>query len=102
MPRTRTSGNWLHAAHSSWGDLTPLIDDYFDTGVGPKQAPDSYARIAESMGRSAETLLFVSDVKGEVDAARQGGFRALLCVRSAADEPPRADVTTIRSFAEIR
>ena len=27
------------------GDLTPLIDGYFDTAVGPKQSPDSYRTI---------------------------------------------------------
>ncbi|HEX3868673.1 MAG TPA: acireductone synthase, partial [Gemmatimonadaceae bacterium] len=90
-------------AHSTDGDLSFLIDCHFDTDVGPKRSPESYRRIASAMGRAAETMLFISDVVEELDAARLSGIRTLLCVRDGAADPqgdePRFPV--IRSFDEL-
>ena len=53
--------------HSSAGDLTPLAGWYFDTAIGPKPDPASYARIAEDVGHAAGRHLFVSDVVAELE-----------------------------------
>jgi enolase-phosphatase E1 len=67
--------------HSSAGDLTPLIQWNFDTTTGPKTARQSYARIAAVAGLAPHTMLFVSDIVGELDAARDAGLRTALSVR---------------------
>lgn len=68
--------------HSVEGDLTPLIDGYFDTGVGPKRSAASYEKIASSIGVLAGEILFLSDVIEEVAAATEAGLSAIQVVRS--------------------
>lgn len=68
------------------GDLTKFLSGYFDTAVGAKTSADSYRRIVGSIGAQRDQILFVSDVKGELDAAAEAGIRTALCVRSS-DEP---------------
>ncbi|MDT8757445.1 acireductone synthase [Sphingomonas psychrotolerans] len=67
--------------HSIEGDLTPLIQGYFDTTSGPKREPQSYVRIAAAIGLVPSAILFVSDAQTEVDAARLAGVEALLIAR---------------------
>ena len=68
---------------TAFGDLTPLLSGFFDTSSGPKTSPESYARIAGALECSAGEMLFVSDVKAEIDAARVAGCDAVLCIRPA-------------------
>ena len=67
--------------HSSAGDLTPLLRWHFDTSVGAKTNPDSYRRIAASIGESTDAVLFVSDIVAELDAARAAGMQTALSIR---------------------
>jgi enolase-phosphatase E1 len=86
-------------AHGPDGDLTSLIDGFFDTTTGPKQEPESYGRIASALSVPPSSVLFVSDVAAELDAARAAGLRTALCVRegavSARDHP------VVRTFDEL-
>ena len=84
-----------------WGDLTPDIAAFFDTAVGPKTSPDSYRRIADALRRPAAEILFVSDVTGELEAARSAGYRALLAVRAGNRVEPVDRAATVESFDEI-
>lgn len=68
-------------AHTAAGDLTPLLDAYFDTTTGPKKEPASYRRIATLMELDPASILFVSDVPQELDAALAAGFRTRLSLR---------------------
>lgn len=68
-------------AHTAYGDLTPLFSAYFDTHIGGKKEAESYRRIAAQIGLSAERILFLSDIKDELDAARQAGFGTYWLVR---------------------
>jgi enolase-phosphatase E1 len=79
-----------------FGDLTPLIDAYFDTTVGGKRDPESYRRIAGALDRSPAQLLFVSDVAAELAAARAAGWHAVLCVRPG--NTPTEDEQSIADF----
>ena len=63
--------------------LTTYISFFFDTRIGAKTESDSYCRIAESIKRSPNEVLFVSDAIKEVEAARLALMRALLCKREA-------------------
>ena len=64
------------------GDLTPLFSGYFDTTSGGKRETASYQRIAKGIGLPAEEILFLSDVKEELDAARQAGMQTFGLARA--------------------
>jgi enolase-phosphatase E1 len=83
------------------GDLTPFISGFFDTAVGAKTLPDSYRRIAGALHLDAAHMLFVSDVSGELDAAKSAGCQALLAVRPGNRTLTGIGVETILSFDEI-
>jgi enolase-phosphatase E1 len=85
--------------HSTSGDLTPLIDAYFDTTVGSKRSTESYSAIAQALKLSAPELVFISDVEAELVAARDAGFQTRLCVRGEAT--PASTSKVIRSFDEL-
>ena len=82
------------------GDLTRLLHGYFDTAVGPKQSVESYALILERIHAAPPEALFVSDVVGELDAARTAGLHTALCVRGAATAPVGPH-PVIRTFDEL-
>lgn len=63
------------------GDLTHSISGYFDTEIGAKKESESYRRIAEGLAVQPLSLMFVSDVVDELDAAATVGFQTVLCVR---------------------
>jgi enolase-phosphatase E1 len=67
--------------YSNFGDLSPFIEDYFDTTTGAKKEPESYRRIAEKLGFETEEIIFVSDILAELDAARAAGFQTVLSIR---------------------
>lgn len=90
-------------AHTEAGDLTGLIDNYFDTTVGSKTDVASYRRIASALGLPAQDVLFISDVVPELDAAGAAGMQILLCVRPGNHPQPFAErYQTIRDFDEIQ
>jgi len=60
--------------HTESGDLTPLFSGFFDTLIGGKKEADSYRKIAEAIGYPAENILFLSDIKEELDAAKSASF----------------------------
>ena len=83
------------------GDLTPFLSGFFDTAVGAKTSPDSYRRIAADLHLAAAHVLFVSDVAGELAAAKSAGCQTLLAVRPGNQIVTHADAETIRSLDEI-
>ena len=87
-------------AHTDYGDLTALFDGYFDTTIGAKREPDAYRRIAQEVAFSREEILFVSDIKEELDAARDAGMKTYWLVR-AGEAAAGSPHPVARSFAEI-
>jgi enolase-phosphatase E1 len=83
------------------GDLTPFLAGFFDTGAGAKTSPNSYRRIAGSLGRAPGEILFVSDVPAELNAARTAGCQVLLAERPGNRAVHATEVETIRSFDAI-
>ena len=71
-------------AHSDAGDLTPLFAGYFDTTLGMKRDPASYARIVQAIARPASQILFLSDIKDELDAAATSGLQTGWLIRDGA------------------
>ncbi len=84
--------------YSVAGDLTPLFCGYFDTTSGPKRESTSYARIAQTLDIPAEQILFLSDVREELDAARTSGMRTCGLARESG---VLAGHITVASFAQI-
>jgi enolase-phosphatase E1 len=87
-------------SHTEQGDLTPLFSGYFDTTTGPKVEAESFRVIARSVGAPVETILFLSDHTGEIEAARTAGLQAVWVdrdgVAASGGQPDR-----VRSFDEI-
>ena len=89
-------------AHTEAGDLTPLINHYFDTGVGKKSEAESYRRIAEAVALKPGEMLFISDVDTELAAARAAGMQTVLSIRPGNQpQSSAADYTIIHSFDEL-
>jgi len=61
----------LFFAHTEVGDLTPLFSAYYDTTIGSKREAASYTAIAADCQTVTESILFISDVVAELDAARE-------------------------------
>jgi enolase-phosphatase E1 len=84
-------------AHTEYGDLTPLFSGYFDTHIGGKKDHESYCKIAKQIGIPADQLLFLSDIKEELDAAKAAGFQTLWLTRDHAPDP-QAEHRQVSSF----
>jgi enolase-phosphatase E1 len=87
-------------AHTEYGDLTPLFSGYFDTTIGNKREADSYRKIAEIIGSPPGDILFLSDIKEELDAARVAGMQVTWLVRDGVPDP-NATHRQVRNFEEI-
>lgn len=85
-------------AHTDHGDLGALFTDYFDTRIGHKRVADAYRRIAETIGLPAGEILFLSDVREELDAARNAGMQTTWLVRERAPAGPAAAHRQARTF----
>ena len=88
-------------SHSHYGDLTPLFSGYFDTHIGGKKEASSYRHIAEHIHMQPEEILFLSDIKEELDAARQAGFATYWLVRGQGADS-RAEHRQIADFDAIQ
>lgn len=94
----------LFFTHSEDGNLLPLFSGHFDTQVGGKREAESYRRIAAELQRThginAAEMLFLSDIKEELDAARAAGLQTAWMVR---DEPLPAQPAhpAVASFSDL-
>lgn len=87
--------------HTAYGDLTPLFSGYFDTTIGNKRAAGAYRAIAGEIGLKPSGILFLSDIREELDAARAAGMQTVWLVRDGA--PPAGSAHPLaRGFDEIR
>jgi enolase-phosphatase E1 len=76
--------------YSDAGDLTPLFSGYFDTRIGSKREVSAYQYIVQQIGESAESILFLSDIEAELDAAKAAGMQTIWLVREGALDPVAA------------
>ena len=84
---------------STEGDFTPFFSGYFDTRVGGKKEPDSYRAILDELGVEPDTVLFLSDVEAELEAAEAAGIKTAWLVREG--ELPDTGRFVARNFAEV-
>jgi len=90
----------LMFAKTKNGDLTPLFSGYFDTNIGNKREADSYRKIAAAIGSAPDDILFLSDIREELDAAQAAGMQTICLVRDEAIDP-KAACRQARNFDEI-
>jgi enolase-phosphatase E1 len=86
--------------HTDHGDLTPLFDGYFDTHIGHKREADSYRHIVNGLNLPAEEILFLSDIKEELDAAKEAGMQTMWLMREGSIEEQAAH-RQVNSFDAI-
>ncbi len=88
-------------SHTGDGDLTPLFSGFFDTNIGGKKEIDSYRKIAEEIALPANNILFLSDIKEELDAANSAGFHTIWLTRD--HEPDvNAEHFQVNDFNDIK
>ncbi|MCT4701645.1 acireductone synthase [Enterobacteriaceae bacterium H20N1] len=91
--------------YSDEGDVTSLFSGYFDTHVGAKRDVQSYRNIAAQIGKPTGELLFLSDIRQELDAAQQAGWHTVQLIRGDADtesvhhQVNRFDEITLEQFS---
>lgn len=86
--------------YSDHGDIMPLFSGYFDTTIGAKRDPAAYERIAAAVGAAPAEILFLSDIREELDAARVAGMRTLWLVRGGEPDPAAAH-PQVRDFDAV-
>jgi enolase-phosphatase E1 len=87
--------------HTNAGNVSALIDRYFDTTTGPKTASASYRQIAPVLGLAPAEVVFISDVVAELDAAGAAGMQTLLCIRPGNQPQTPGSHKIIESFAQL-
>ncbi len=85
--------------HTSFGDITPLLSGFYDTAVGEKRSSDSYRNILKDVAIEANSVLFLSDMEPELDAAAQCGIKTIHVVRPGTTPSQRH--LTVTSFSEV-
>lgn len=95
----------LFFGYSQDGNLLPLFKGHFDTLMGGKRETQSYRNILAELqkthaGLNAKDVLFLSDIKEELDAAKEAGMQTVWLLRDS-DIPTDAEHKAVKSFAEI-
>lgn len=89
--------------YSEFGNISNLIEAYFDTGVGSKREMSSYMNIANDLGiKKLSSILFLSDIEEELIAAAKAGFQVCLIDRDETYQSKRiSDFPKVCNFSEI-
>lgn len=83
------------------GDLTPLLQGYFDTTTGPKKEAASYQQITAAIALPPAQILFISDVTAELKAAQAAGLQTLLSQRPGNVPQDSENFTVITDFTAL-
>jgi enolase-phosphatase E1 len=87
--------------HTEHGDLTPVFAGFFDTRIGGKRERASYRVIAAEIGLPPTEILFLSDIREELDAARDVGM-ATTALRREGMTGPFGDHPAVEDFDGVR
>lgn len=91
-------------SHTTEGDLSSFITNYYDQTVGSKTESASYEKISKEASFKPEEVIFVTDNLEEAKAAKTAGCNAVLVLREGnaeIKEEDRKEFTTISSFTEL-
>lgn len=67
--------------YSEQGDLTSFFEFYFDTNTGGKREKETYLKISDKIRVEPAAILFLSDIKEELVAAKEAGYQTMQLVR---------------------
>ncbi|MFM2037698.1 MAG: acireductone synthase [Bacteroidota bacterium] len=67
--------------YSTSGDLSDFFKAHFDTNTGMKRDAATYTRIASLLSTSPSKVLFLSDIKEELEAASAAGLQTVQLLR---------------------
>lgn len=84
--------------YSVHGNLCPYFSHYFDTNTGGKRETETYKVIAAKVGFKPSEILFLSDIKEELEAAKEAGYQTIQLVREGTKA---AWDKTVSDFSEI-
>ncbi len=84
--------------YSEVGDLTPNFSNYFDTKTGGKREVETYSKISEEISIPPTEILFLSDIREELEAAKECGYQTVQLVREGTIENWDK---TVKNFDEI-
>lgn len=84
---------------SDKGNLRPFFSVHFDTGIGHKREVASYENIVNELKVLPAEILFLSDIKEELDAARSAGIQTVQLVRQ--DDVILGDHKMVKDFSQI-
>jgi len=94
----------LFFGYSAAGNLLPLFSGFFDTQMGGKREAQSYRNILSDLQKEHDVqedeVLFLSDIKEELDAAADAGLQTCWLLRDS-DIPPTTAHPAVKSFAAI-
>jgi enolase-phosphatase E1 len=85
--------------YSICGDLNGNISHNFDTTIGNKREISSYQNITKAIGLNPESILFLSDISEELDAAKAAGLKTIQLVRL--EEVAFTGHSQVKSFSDI-
>ncbi len=85
--------------YSSAGNLRPYLSAHFDTQVGHKREVGSYTNIARELNLAPSDILFLSDIREELDAAKEAGMNTTQLVRD--ENVILGDHSQVGSFLEL-
>ncbi len=88
--------------HSTDGDLRDLFSHWFDTSTGPKGEATSYNAIARELQLAPAAILFVSDSRSELEAARSAGMATRFSLRPENPAVDSGPFEAITSLAQIK
>lgn len=86
--------------YSIAGNLRHFFSAHFDTKVGHKREKASYDKIAAELKLEAKDILFLSDIKEELDAAREAGMNTCQLVRQ--NDVVIGNHQTANTFSDVK
>lgn len=86
--------------YSTAGNLRGFFSNHFDTAVGNKREKESYMNISKQLKVAPEQILFLSDIKEELDAAKEAGMLTTQLVRQS--DVIVGSHPSVKSFTEIK
>lgn len=85
-------------SHTTEGNLLHYLKHHFDLDIGGKKERESYERIAEKLALGPKEILFLSDVKEELLAAKAAGFQTVHILRPGTEA---CELPAAHSFSEL-
>lgn len=86
--------------YSTQGNLRSYFSNHFDTAIGHKREKDSYLNIVKVLNLPPSDILFLSDIKEELDAAFEAGMKTIQLVRQS--DVILGDHLVAQDFSEIK